>query len=309
MRRLVGIIGRVAATDSSVLIAGATGTGKELIARTVHELSRRRDEPFVDINCSAVVATLFEAELFGHERGTFTGAFETRRGLFEQATGGTIFLDEVDTLDLASQSKLLRVLQERQVRRVGGRENIPINVRIVAATNCDLKAAVAKGAFRADLFYRLRVIPLHVPNLSERRDDIVPLVEQLILRVSERMGVQPRRFSAKAMRALTAHDWPGNVRELENAIEYALGIGETSELGVDDLPPDILKGDERSGGHLGAAPFTDAPLEEMERRYILTIFERHNQHQIKTAEALGIDRRTLYRKLRQYGVLQSAASE
>ncbi|MGH9902696.1 MAG: sigma 54-interacting transcriptional regulator, partial [Pyrinomonadaceae bacterium] len=204
MRQLFTTIDRIAATDSCVLISGATGTGKELVARAMHERSPRRGGPFVDINCSAIPDTLFEAEFFGHQRGTFTGAHETRRGLFEKASGGTLFLDEIDSLDLSAQTKLLRVLQERQLRRVGGRENISVDVRIISATNRDLKAAVAEGAFRADLFFRLRVVPMHVPELRERGDDIILLVEHFLRRHAERHGVAPRRFSAEAMRVLMA---------------------------------------------------------------------------------------------------------
>ncbi len=181
MEQLFTFINRVASTDSSVLITGATGTGKELVARAIHQRSPRRNAPFIDINCSAIPDTLFEAEVFGHQRGTFTGAHETRRGLFEQASGGTLFLDEINALDLSAQAKLLRVLQERTLRRVGGRENISVDVRIISATNCDLQAAVAEGAFRLDLLFRLRVVPLHIPPLRERKEDILPLLDYFLL--------------------------------------------------------------------------------------------------------------------------------
>src|SRR5919106_4234080 len=239
MKKLFSVIERVAPTDASVLITGATGTGKELAARAIHDLSPRRDNAFVDINCSAIPETLIEAELFGHQRGTFTGAHENRSGLFEKASGGTLFLDEVDALNLSAQAKLLRVLQERTVRRIGARANIAIDVRIISATNCDLAQAVAEGRFRPDLYYRLRVLPLHVPELCTRGDDVKLLVDHFLHVKSERNGQPVRKFTAEAMRALCDYPWPGNVRELENTIEYALAIGMDEDLGMDDLPIEI----------------------------------------------------------------------
>lgn len=300
MKQLFAIIDRIAPMDSSVLITGETGTGKELVARAIHERSRRSKASFIDINCSAIPNSLVEAELFGHQRGTFTGAHETRRGLFEEASGGTIFLDEIDALDLSAQAKLLRVLQERMLRRVGGRENIGINVRIIAATNRNLTAAVAEGTFRADLLFRLRVIPLHMPLLRERDNDIALLVDHFLRHYTERWGMTERQFSAQATRALLDYYWPGNVRELENAVEYALAIGADKELGLDDLPPDILKGEESNKDVFKEYTSSNLPLFEVERRYIISMLERFEGHQIKTAAALGIDRRTLYRKLQQY---------
>lgn len=302
MKQLFSIIDRIAPMDSSVLITGATGTGKELAARAIHERSRRSKAPFIDINCSAIPDTLVEAELFGHQRGTFTGAHETRRGLFEEASGGTIFLDEIDALDLPAQAKLLRVLQERMLRRVGGRENIAIDVRIISATNRDLTAAVAEGKFRADLLFRLRVVPLHMPTLRERDNDIKLLVDHFLQRHTERWEMTEHRFSAEAIQVLLDHSWPGNVRELENAVEYALAIGVNEELGVDDLPPDVLKSNEGSEDVLQEYMFDNLPLVEVERRYIISMLGRFGGHQIKTAAALGIDRRTLHRKLQQYKV-------
>lgn len=302
MKQLLNIIDRIAPTDSNVLITGTTGTGKELVARSVHERSQRRQAPFIDINCSAIPETLFESELFGHQRGTFTGAHETRHGLFEEASGGSVFLDEVDTLDLSSQAKLLRVLQERQIRRVGGRENIPVNVRIIAATNCDLRSAVAKGTFRPDLFFRLRVVPLHVPDLRERGSDIELLVRHFLNAFSLRHNEPPKRISAEAMRVLLKYSWPGNVRELENVLEYALTISRDEEIELDSLPPDLLMHSIEDSDALKDCIKQRMSLAEVERRYILTILEHYGGHQIKTAHTLGIDRRTLYRKLQQFGV-------
>jgi two-component system, NtrC family, response regulator AtoC len=308
MRKLFSVIERVAPTDASVLITGATGTGKELAARAIHDMSPRRDNAFVDINCSAIPETLIEAELFGHQRGTFTGAHENRSGLFEKASGGTLFLDEVDALNLSAQAKLLRVLQERTVRRIGARANIAIDVRIISATNCDLAQAVAEGRFRPDLYYRLRVLPLHVPELCTRGDDVRLLVEHFLRVKSERNGQPLRNFTAEAMRALCEYPWPGNVRELENTIEYALAIGLEDELGVADLPPEILSAHEQASADnfrqvLQAYMNDTVPLAEIEKRYILSVLQQFGGNQVRAAAALGIDRSKLYRRLKQYGVM------
>ena len=302
MKHLVDVVLRIADSDSTVLITGATGSGKELVARTIHQHSRRARAPFVDINCSAIPDPLIEAELFGHQRGTFTGALETRCGLFEVASSGTLFLDEVDALSLAAQAKLLRVLQERQVRRVGARENIPVDVRIISATNCDLKKAVAQGTFREDLLYRLRVVPVRAPELREHKEDIPALIACFLQRFARKRAERPRCFSNDAMLALLAYDWPGNVRELENAVEHAYAVGLSEELGTDDLPSDIFKNKGEDPDTLRNCLQSDATLAQVERHYILWMFERCGRHHIKTASILGVDRRTLYRRLRQYGV-------
>jgi DNA-binding NtrC family response regulator len=307
MKKLFSVIERVAPTEASVLITGATGTGKELAARAIHDLSPRRDGAFVDINCSAIPETLIEAELFGHQRGTFTGAHENRSGLFEKASGGTLFLDEVDALNLSAQAKLLRVLQERTVRRIGARANIAIDVRIISATNCDLAQAVAEGRFRPDLYYRLRVLPLQLPELCTRGEDVNLLVDHFLRLKSERMGQQQlRHFTPEAMRALCEYPWPGNVRELENAIEYALAIGMEDELGMTDLPIEIanhVPADLHDFRSVLQAYMNDTvPLAEIEKRYILTVLQQFGGNQVRAAAALGIDRSKLYRRLRQYGV-------
>lgn len=301
MKQLFKTVDRIGPIDSNVLITGATGTGKELVARSIHDRSPRRSAPFVDVNCSAIPDTLFETEFFGHQRGTFTGAYDTRSGLFERASRGTLFLDEVDTLTLAAQAKLLRVLQERQLRRVGGRENISVDVRVIAATNSNLKAATANGTFRADLYFRLRVMPLHVPQLRERGDDIGLLLEYFLRRHSERSGKPQSRFSEEAMQVLASYRWPGNVRELENVIEYAVAMAASEKLGIDDLPPDMFDDDLDDQDVKQDIP-SNASLAEVERRYILSTYDRCGKHHIKTATALGIDRRTLYRKLQQYNI-------
>ena len=302
MTNLLEILHRIADSESTVLIIGATGTGKELVARTIHKNSRRSSAPFVDINCSALPDTLIEAELFGHQRGTFTGAVDSRCGLFEVASNGTLFLDEVDALSPAAQAKLLRVLQQRQIRRIGARENIPVDVRIISATNCDLKKAVARGEFRADLFYRLRVVPVRAPDLCEHKEDIPLLASYFLQRLAQRRTDSPRQFSRDAMQALLAYDWPGNVRELENAIEYACAISLSEELSVADLPPDIVKNNSEGCDVLMDCLQRNATLADAERHYILSMFERCGRHHVKTASILGVDRRTLYRRLQQYGV-------
>ena len=308
MKKLFSVIERLAPTDASVLITGNTGTGKELAARAIHDLSSRRDNAFVDLNCSAIPETLIEAELFGHQRGTFTGAHENRSGLFEKASGGTLFLDEVDALNLSAQAKLLRVLQERTVRRIGARANIAIDVRIISATNCDLAQAVAEGRFRPDLYYRLRVLPLHVPELCTRGEDVTLLVDHFLRVKSERNGQPARKFTNEAMRALRDYPWPGNVRELENTIEYALAIGMEEELGIADLPPEILTGQPQPSPDsfrevLQAYMNDTVPLAEIEKRYILSVLQQFGGNQVRAAAALGIDRSKLYRRLKQYGVM------
>ncbi|HAF16123.1 MAG TPA: sigma-54-dependent Fis family transcriptional regulator [Blastocatellia bacterium] len=308
MQKIFSVIGRIAPTDSSVLITGATGTGKELVARAIHDQSPRGNQRFVDINCSAIPETLIEAELFGHQRGSFTGALANSCGLFEKASGGTIFLDEIDALNLSAQAKLLRVLQERTVRRIGARTNIAIDVRVISATNCDLAQAVAAGRFRPDLYYRLRVLPLHLPELCMRGNDVSLLIDHFLQIKAERSGVAPRRFTPEAMRALVEYPWPGNVRELENAIEYALAIGASENLGIQDLPPELGPVRSADGSTdlkqiLEAYMNDSVPLAEIEKRYILSVLQQFGGNQVKAAAALGIDRSKLYRRLKQYGVM------
>ncbi|HWQ34042.1 MAG TPA: sigma-54 dependent transcriptional regulator [Blastocatellia bacterium] len=298
MQRVFQIIERVAPTGSTVLIQGRTGTGKELVARAIHFNSPRAKKPLVDINCGALPENLIESELFGHQKGAFTGANETKKGLFETAHGGTLFLDEVQALRPELQTRLLRALQERVIRRVGGRENIEVDVRVIAATNQDIAEAVRKGEFREDLYYRLNVVGIHLPDLRERREDIPLLVEHFLKRFAEANHQEPRRFSREAMRLLAGYDWPGNVRELQNAVEYALAIGTGPMLTIADLPPHI-SGIISSKG--APEPVGEGrTLEEVERRHILRILEETGGNHVRAAEILGIDRRTLYRKLEKY---------
>ena len=307
MQKLFSIIARVAPSEASILLTGATGTGKELVARAIHAKSTRSEGSFVDINCSAIPETLIEAELFGHQRGSFTGAHESRCGLFEKASGGTLFLDEVDALNLSAQAKLLRVLQERTVRRIGARANVAVDVRIISATNCDLAQAVAAGRFRPDLYYRLRVLPLHLPELCTRGEDITLLVDHFLRVKAERLGKPIRRFSPEATRAILDYPWPGNVRELENAVEYAMAIGTGEELTLEDLPVELSQDVQRDSKNLRRlleAYMSDRiPLAEIEKRYILSVLQQFGGNQVKAAAALGIDRSKLYRRLKQYGVM------
>ena len=297
MERVFHIIERVAPTNATVLISGRTGTGKELVAWEIHVNSPRAVKPFVDVNCAALPEQLVESELFGHEKGAFTGATETKKGLFEAAHGGTLFLDEVHALRPDLQAKLLRALQERVIRRVGARENLEVDVRVLSATNQDIVEAVRKGAVREDLYYRLNVVPINMPELRERRSDIPLLVDHFLKRHARSNGHEARHFSNEAMQLLVGYDWPGNVRELENAIEYAIAMGSESPLTIADLPPHV-------GGTTGTSgaeePLRGAPtLEEVERRYILQTLESTHGNHVRAAEILGIDRRTIYRKLEQ----------
>lgn len=298
MLRVFQIIERVAPTNTTVLISGRTGTGKELVARAIHFNSTRASKPLVDINCGALPEQLVESELFGHQKGAFTGATETKKGLFETAHGGTLFLDEVQALRSDLQAKLLRALQERAIRRVGGRENIEIDVRVIAATNQNIADAVRRGEFREDLYYRLNVVQIFLPDLRERREDIPLLTDHFLNRYAEANYQEPRRFSNEAMRLLLSYDWPGNVRELQNAVEHALAIGTDLILTIADLP-----------GHLSGLPGTTGStnlveealtLEEVERRHVLNVLEKSGGNHARAAEILGIDRRTLYRKLDKY---------
>jgi len=297
MQRLYGLIERVAPTRANVLITGDTGTGKELAARAVHEMSGRSRRPFVAINCSALPETLMESELFGHMKGSFTGAVQSKRGLFEEAQGGTIFLDEISTLSEGVQVKLLRVLQDRKVTRVGAREPITVDFRLIAATNRDLAELVTEGEFREDLYYRLNVFPVRVPSLRERRDDIPVLALHFRQRFADENDLEAPEIPPKTMTRLMSYDWPGNVRELENFIERAV-IMHAGARAIPFEPPGQRPDPERN--FLSRSREEKWDLERLEREYILDMLEQTQWHQSSAAEALGISRRTLYRKLKRY---------
>jgi two-component system response regulator HydG len=300
MRRVVELVDRVADSESSILVTGETGTGKELIARAVHEQSRRRGGPFVAINCAALPETLLESELFGHVRGAFTDARITRAGLFVQATGGTLFLDEVGELPVALQPKLLRVLQERRVRPVGGDREVPFDVRLVAATNQDLESRVAERRFRDDLYYRINVIHVALPPLRARGGDVLLLAQRFVERCATDTGKRVMGISAGAAERLVAYSWPGNIRELQNCIERGVALAQYETLVVEDLPEKI-----RSYHHshvlVASEDTTDlVTMEEVERRYICRVMEAVGGNKTLAARILGFDRTTLYRKLEKY---------
>ncbi|HEX9103954.1 MAG TPA: sigma-54-dependent Fis family transcriptional regulator [Polyangia bacterium] len=295
MQKVLELARRVAHVDSTVLITGESGVGKERVARFIHDESSRGTRPFVAINCAAVSETLLESELFGHARGSFTGATTDRAGLFEAAHGGTLFLDEVGEVAPAMQAKLLRVLQEREVRRVGENKSRPIDVRVLAATNRDLAAAVESGEFRKDLYYRLRVVELRIPPLRERRADILPLARAFLATALERSKRKSCGLSPQAADQLVRYDWPGNVRELENAVERAVALSIGTQLGPEDLPEEV-----RVALPAVYAPGKVRTLEEVERDYILAALRANGGNRTKTAHQLEIGIATLHRKLREY---------
>jgi transcriptional regulator with PAS, ATPase and Fis domain len=285
----------VAKVESTTLISGESGVGKEKIAHLIHAASPRAAGPFVGVNCGAVTETLLESELFGHARGAFTGADRDRPGLFEAAQGGTLFLDEVGEVSPGMQVKLLRALQEKEVRRVGETRARPVDVRVVAATNRSLEGEVAAGRFRKDLYYRLRVIELRVPPLRDRPDDVLPLARVFLAETAKRMDRKVTGFSARAADQLLRHDWPGNVREVQNAVEYAVALCAGSRVEVDDLPEEL-----RTARPRAAASGATRPLAEVEREQILAAVERAGGNRTRAAQELGIGLATLKRKLKEY---------
>jgi DNA-binding NtrC family response regulator len=295
-------IARVAPTRSTILIAGESGAGKELVARSIHQHSTRSGGSFVAINCGALTETLLEAELFGHVRGSFTGAIGDRKGLWEEAAGGTLFLDEVGETSPSFQVKLLRALQEGEIRRVGASRATQVDARILAATNRNLEQEVKAGKFREDLYYRLSVVTLRVPALRERRTDIPLLAERFLATVIDREGHGPLTLSEETIRTLVAYNWPGNVRELESAIEYAVLHARGHAIAPEDLPEKLQSAQVRTAARQPlSALFEDLPaLDELERRYLLYILEIAGGNRTRAAEILGIDRRTLYRMIERW---------
>jgi two-component system response regulator HydG len=290
----------VGPTDSTVLIQGESGTGKEIIARYLHDLSKRADATFNSINCGALPESLLESELFGHVKGSFTGAVKDKMGLFAAAAGGTFFLDEIGETTPATQVKLLRVLQHREVIPVGATDPLPIDTRLIAATNRDLEEEIKRGSFRSDLFYRLNVIAIHLPPLRQRRDDVPLLADHFLHRAAEQRGEAPKRISTEALEILQSYAWPGNVRELENALERAVILTSGEVIDVDALPVRVT---ERKSEPLIAERTPANPtLEAIERAYILWVLQSESGNKTRAADVLGIDPSTLYRKLARYGV-------
>lgn len=297
-------IARVAPTKATVLVVGESGTGKELVARAIHQHSSRSSDPFVPVNCGALTETLLEAELFGHVRGAFTGAANDRKGLWEEANEGTLFLDEIGETSPAMQVKLLRALQEGEIRRVGASKSVWIDTRVVAATNRDLEKEVKNGRFREDLFYRLSVVTLQVPALRDRRTDIPLLADRFLHMASKRVERPAFRFTEEALRTLVAYDWPGNVRELESAVEHAALRARESEVTLQDLPAKLQSPEIRAAAQSSlTALYGDLPsLAELERRYLIYVLDHLSGNRSRAAEVMGIDRRTLYRMAERYGI-------
>jgi two-component system nitrogen regulation response regulator NtrX len=303
MRALKSDIERVAPTDSWVLITGENGTGKEFVARNIHLSSERVDRPFVEVNCAAIPEELIESELFGHEKGAFTGAVTSKKGKFDQADKGTIFLDEIGDMSLKTQAKILRILQEQSFERVGGNERIVVDVRVLAATNKDLTKEIEKGRFREDLYYRLNVIPFHVLPLRERKDDIPLFVDFYLKEFSRRTVRELPSIDKAALKALLAYDWPGNVRELKNLIERLIIMGPSGSIELGDIP-DYIRDVEPSGINStdNSSNFKDARA-SFERQYIVKRLEEFGGNISKTAEAIGLERSHLYRKIKAYNIV------
>jgi len=309
MVKIYQTITQIADTPTTVLITGESGTGKELVARALHARSERRTQAFVAVNVAAIPDTLVESELFGHEKGAFTGAHARKLGKFELAQGGTIFLDEIGSLRLDLQTKLLRALQEREIERLGGVRTIPVDVRVLAATNVNLRAAVRAREFREDLYYRLNVVPLHVPSLRERREDIPLLVEHFVRKTSRECRRDVRGVSAGALEVLTRYDWPGNVRELENVIYRAVVLARNPVIQLQDVPLDVALPE--TGARLAedtGPPLRDA-MGQFERQYILRVLERVGWNVSRAARDLGVHRNTILAKLSAWGLQRPSSAD
>ncbi len=299
------MIGIVAPTNAWILIMGENGTGKELVARSIHHLSRRSHKPIVEVNCAAIPEELIESELFGHEKGAFTGATEKKRGKFDLAHEGTIFLDEVADMSLKAQAKILRILQEKKFERVGGNKLIDMDVRVLAATNKDLEKEMEAGRFRQDLYYRLHVIPLRVPPLRDRKEDIIHLTERFLLDFAAKEGQQPKTLSTGALEKLMAHDWPGNVRELKNIIERLIILTPSNEIRAEDIPELSIKTEPDASFQEAPAAAGDSLRDarlDFERQFILKKLEEYDGNISRTAEAIGLERSNLHKKLKSLKV-------
>lgn len=299
------LIGRVANTESTILLSGESGTGKEIVARAIHENSYRRDKPFLAINCGALPETLLESELFGYEKGAFTGADKTHIGIFEAISGGTCLLDEIGEMPFSMQAKLLRVLQDREIRRVGSTREIRVDVRVISSTNRNLEEMVGQRKFREDLFYRLNVVPIHLPPLRDRKEDIPALVEYFLNQYMQRNKKPGIRVAKESMRLLTAFDWPGNVRELQNVVESAATVTPTGVITPDLLPVKVRSNEQKDLYLEKMVPESSGrellPLATIERIYILRVLKELNNNKSMAARVLGLDRKTLRLKLKQYG--------
>lgn len=302
MRRVMAQVERVAASESRVCILGETGTGKELVARTIHERSPRTGRPFVTLNCAAVPAELIESELFGHEKGSFTGASGQHIGKFEQADQGTIFLDEIGDMPVQMQAKLLRVLEEGEIERIGGNKAIPVSVRVVVATHRDLETRVREGAFRQDLFHRIFVFPVMLPPLRERRDDIAPLIEHFAAQVCAQNGWKPMPFTAEAIEALEGHSWPGNVRELRNMVERVMLLATDGQVDLATVESALPKSSTGTTGAATGSGVLSDRVQVFEREVILEELKRTHHNMSLTAKALGLERSHLYKKAEQLGI-------
>jgi two-component system response regulator HydG len=299
MRVVFDLVERVSGATANVLITGESGTGKEMVARAIHESGPRAKKPFVAINCTAIPDTLLESELFGHAKGSFTGAIQRKRGLFEEAEGGTLFLDEIGDMDPALQAKLLRVIQERKVRAVGENVARDVDVRIIAATHKDLRAAIKDGRFREDLYYRLSVIPIAIPALRQRKEDIPLLAEHFLRKYSATSNGKVKGFSKRAIARLMEQRWEGNVRELENVVERAVVLASGTLLDESDIP---VQAGENPEQFFAMATGDFPTVDELEKRYVLLVLEKTGGRRDKASQILGMNRRTLYRKLHEYGV-------
>jgi len=301
MRKIRDVISRVAEAEATVLVTGESGTGKELVARAVHARSARAGGPFVAINCAAMPESLLDSELFGHVKGAFTDARAARPGLFVKASGGTLFLDEIGEMPMGMQAKLLRALQERRVRPVGGDVEVPFDARIVAATNRDLEEEVEQRRFREDLFYRINVVHIHMPPLRQRDNDVLLLAQTFVQRCQAGGTARVVGLKRAAAERLTAYPWPGNVRELQNCIERALALAQFDHIGIEDLPERIRNFTSSRIALESGDPLTIIPMDEVERRYIMRVLEALDGNKASAARLLGMDRRTLYRKLERWG--------
>lgn len=306
MQRVFDAIETVGPTDATVLVTGESGTGKELVARAIHHASQRRFHPLVVIHCGALTETLLESELFGHEKGAFTGAQYRKKGKFEIAEGGTVFLDEIGDISLKTQTDLLRVLQEREIVRVGGNQSIKVDFRVVAATNKSLESLIEEGRFRPDLFYRLNVFRIELPALRDRKEDIPLLVNHFVTKFSREMNKRITRVAPRAMDLLQQHTWPGNVRELENAVERAMVVAQEPEIREQDFALARVNGSAVTSSYGGPVPDAKT-LEDIEKAHILHVLEECGGNQTRAAEVLDIDRVTLHHKLKKYGWSKSTA--